>query len=64
MKRKAKQVVMTISIMGVMFSFYTLYYSFLADIFYTMTDEQYAREAQKIVNGTFSPCQTQARKSD
>jgi len=49
MKRKTERSVIVIFIMAVMFSFYSICFSWLAGI-YTMTDEQYACEAQKIVN--------------
>lgn len=53
MKRKTKQIV----IVGIMFSVYSIYSNFFA-VIYPMTDEQYAREAQKIVNDNLAPCQS------
>jgi hypothetical protein len=52
-KGKTKLIILAAFIMGVMFSFYSIY----SDI-YIMTDEQYAQEAQKIVNDSLSPCQS------
>lgn len=57
MERKTKQIVSTIFITGVMFFFYSIYSIFFADLI-TMTDEQYAHEAQKIVSDSLVPCQS------
>lgn len=49
-------IVIAVFITVVMFSFYCIYSSFIADA-YPMTEEQYAREAQNIVNYSPRPCQ-------
>lgn len=57
MKRKTKKIITAIIIAGVIVFFHSIYSNYFADIFYTMTDEQYAHEAQSIVNYSLPPCQ-------
>ena len=59
MKRKIKLSVIAAFIMVLLFSFHLIY----SDV-YIMTDEEYAQEAQKIVNGSLSPCQALIKTSE
>ena len=62
MKRTTKQISSIGFLIGIMFFLYSVY-SFFADD-YTMTDEQYACEAMKIVNDSRQPSQQQVQQSD
>ncbi len=59
MKRTTKQIIVTLSMTGAMFFFYHIHSMLFVDVF-VMTEEQYARAAQEIVNGSLplSPCAT------
>lgn len=52
MRRKTKQVVSAVFIVGIMFCFYSIYL-----IIFAMTNEQYACEAQRIVNDSLQTSQ-------
>ena len=54
MKRKMGQIIIAVFIMGATVTFYSI--CWLDDAF-SMTDEQYAREAQRIVNCSLPSCQ-------
>lgn len=54
MKIQGKQIIIAGLLAGTAFAFYNVY-SFFADD-YTMTDEQYAYEAMKIVNDSHEQC--------
>jgi len=51
MKRKTKQTITTIFVLGTMFFFYSIYTRLFAGEV-IMTEEQYARAAQEIVNNS------------
>jgi len=61
MKRKTKQTITTLFILGAMFFFYSTYTSLFADEV-IMTEEYYACAAQEIVNDRLpsSPCAVNA----
>lgn len=57
MKRKTKQIGIAACILGIMFSCYHIVFSWFGG-FVTMTDEEYARAAQELVDNSLLPCPT------
>lgn len=55
MKRTTTRAAVIVALIGVMGSLYGIYASCFGGV-YAMSDEQYAEEAQEIVNYTPSPC--------
>ncbi|MBP1763780.1 MAG: hypothetical protein H6Q65_838 [Firmicutes bacterium] len=62
MKRKTKQTITTIFVMGAMFFFYSIYTSLFAGGV-ILTEEQYTHAAQEIVNNSLPSSQCAANST-